>query len=253
MEASRARADVTPLTVFPTAEALGEALATQIVDAVAAAARAGKRFLLGCPTGRTPRPLYESLARRQLDFRNVTLVMMDEYLVPAGSALAYAPPAEPWSCHGFVRQHVAFEVGDIWFPDPADPSAYDQQIANAGGIDLFVLASGAGDGHVAFNPPGSPRDSRTRVIALPEQTRRDNLQTSPSFGSLENVPRHGVSVGIATIAAAREAVMVLTGASKRLALQRVLAASGYDPSWPATVIHECVRRAIFADAAAAEA
>jgi glucosamine-6-phosphate deaminase len=227
VEASRARADVTPLTVFPTAEALGEALATQIVDRVAAAARGGKRFLLGCPTGRTPRPLYDALARRQLDFRNVTLVMMDEYLVPAGSALAYAPPA--------------------------DPSAYDQQIAEAGGIDFFVLASGAGDGHVAFNPPGSPRDSRTRVIALPEQTRRDNLQTSPSFGSLENVPRHGVSVGIATIAAAREAVMVLTGASKRLALQRVLAASGYDPSWPATVIHECVRRAIFADAAAAEA
>jgi glucosamine-6-phosphate deaminase len=247
VEASGARADVTPLTVFPTPEALGDALATQIVDRATAAARDGKRFLLGCPTGRTPRPLYAALARRELDWRHVTLVMMDEYLVANAWATEY------WSCHAFVRRHVTFDVGEIWFPDPADPSAYDQQIADAGGIDFFVLASGAGDGHVAFNSPGSPRDSRTRVIVLPEQTRRDNLLTSPSFGSLENVPRHGVSVGIATIAAAREAVLVLTGASKRLSLSRVISADRYEPSWPATVIHEIPRRAILADAEAAAA
>jgi glucosamine-6-phosphate deaminase len=240
-------ATLTPLRVFETPEALGEALATRIVERVAEAAAAGRRFLLGCPTGRTPRPVYAALARRNVDFRHVTLVMMDEYLV------AGAPATEPWSCHAFVRQHVTFGVGGIWFPDPADPAAYDQRIAEAGGIDLFVLASGASDGHVAFNSTGSPRDSRTRVVPLSEQTRRDNLQTSPSFGSLESVPRQGVSVGIATIAEAREAIMALTGASKRLTLQRILGASGYDPSWPATVIHECARREIFADTAAAAA
>ena len=236
----------TPLRVFETAEALGDALATHVVDRVTEAGEAGRRFLLGCPTGRTPRPLYAALAKRSVDFRHVTLVMMDEYLVAS-------PADQPWSCQAFVRQHVTFGAGEIWFPDPADPAAYDRRIADAGGIDLFVLASGASDGHVAFNSTGSARDSRTRIIPLSDETRRDNLQTSPSFGSLENVPRHGVSVGIATIAEAREAIMALTGASKRLTLQRILAASGYDPSWPATVIHECAHRAIFADAAAAAA
>jgi glucosamine-6-phosphate deaminase len=240
-------ATLTPLRVFDTPEALGDALAARIVDRAAEAAGAGRRFLLGCPTGRTPRPLYASLARRAVDFRHVTLVMMDEYLVAGASS------TEPWSCHAFVRQQMNFGAGEIWFPDPADPAAYDRRIADAGGIDLFVLASGASDGHVAFNSTGSPRDSRTRVVPLSEQTRRDNLQTSPSFGSLENVPRHGVSVGIATIAEAREGIMALTGASKRLTLQRILSASGYDPSWPATVIHECARREIFADTAAAAA
>jgi glucosamine-6-phosphate deaminase len=238
-------AGLTPLRVFETAEALGDALATRVVDRVTEAGEARRRFLLGCPTGRTPRPLYAALANRSVDFRHVTLVMMDEYLVAS-------PADQPWSCQAFVRQHVTFGAGEIWFPDPADPAAYDRRIADAGGIDLFVLASGASDGHVAFNSTGSARDSRTRIIPLSDETRRDNLQTSPSFGSLENVPRHGVSVGIATIAEAREGIMALTGASKRLTLQRILAASGYDPSWPATVIHECARRAIFADAAAIE-
>jgi len=235
-------ATVTPLRVFETPDALGEALADLIVERAAAR----NHFLLGCPTGRTPRPVYAALARRKADLQHVTLVMMDEYLV--GGAWA---TTEPWSCHAFVRQQMSFGAGEIWFPDPADPAAYDRRIADAGGIDLFLLASGASDGHVAFNSTGSPRDSRTRIVPLSEQTRRDNLQTFPSFGALENVPRHGVTVGIATIAEAREGIMALTGASKRLTLQRLVAASGYDPSWPATVIHECGRREIFADAAAA--
>jgi glucosamine-6-phosphate deaminase len=236
-------ATVTPLRVFETPDALGEALAELIVER----ATARKHFLLGCPTGRTPRPVYAALARRKAYLRHVTLVMMDEYLVDGAWATT-----EPWSCHAFVRQQMNFGAGEVWFPDPADPGAYERRIADAGGIDLFLLASGASDGHVAFNSTGSRRDSRTRVVPLSEETRRDNLQTSPSFGTLENVPRHGVTVGIATITSAREAILALTGSSKRLTLQRILAARGYDPSWPATVIHECARREIFADAAAAD-
>lgn len=225
---------VTPVRVFPTPAALGEHLAARIIERAV-----GPRFLLGCPTGRTPRPIYESLARA--DLSNVVLVMMDEYLVDG----AYATAA--WSCHAFVKQHIGFDVADIWFPDPNDPLAYDARIADAGGIDLFVLASGASDGHVAFNAPGSPRDSRTRIVPLSETTRRDNLETSPSFGSLANVPSYGISVGIETIASAREAVMVVWGKSKRLTLSRILAADRYDPAWPATVIHECANGEIVCD------
>jgi glucosamine-6-phosphate deaminase len=68
---------------------------------------------------------------------------------------------------------------------------------------------------------------------------------------LEDVPKHGVTVGIDTIARARESIMVVWGVSKSLTLQRMLAAERYDPSWPATVIHECPIREIVADAAAA--
>ena len=236
---------VTPFHVFPTPDALGEYVASRVLERVARAH--GRSFFLGCPTGRTPRPIYDALARREADLSNVVLVMMDEYLVNG----AYANG--PWSCHEFVRRYIAFDVGSVWFPDPSDPGSYDARIADAGGIDLFILASGASDGHVAFNAPGSPRESRTRIVSLSETTRRDNLQTSPSFGSLENVPREGITVGIDTIAAAREAIMVLWGPGKRLTLQRIRAADQYDADWPATIIHDSAGGEIFCDSEAAGA
>ena len=254
----------TRLTVLASPEAIGEALADRVLARAEAARLTGRPFLLGCPTGRTPRPIFGAVARRLAarpqDLGHVRLVMMDEYLVPdAAGTLVHAPEERPWSCHHFARAEIVepwnaslapadrLQENAVWFPDPRDPAAYDTRIADAGGIDLFLLASGASDGHVAFNPPGSARDSRTRVIALSEETRRDNLQTFPSFGAIEAVPHHGVSVGIGTIAEAREAVMVVWGAGKRLTLARMRAAAGYEPGWPATVIHACAAGEIVCD------
>jgi glucosamine-6-phosphate deaminase len=203
------------------------------------------------------------LAETRQDISHLVLVMMDEYLVPGDAGLEYASADNPWSCHYFARVEIAerlnerlpsahrLPVSSIWFPDPVDPGAYDARIAAAGGIDLFMLASGASDGHVAFNPPGSSRESQTRIIPLSEETRRDNLQTFPAFGTLSAVPRHGISIGIDTIASAKEAVMIVWGAGKRLTLTRMLRAERYEAEWPATVIHECAVREILSDADAA--
>jgi glucosamine-6-phosphate deaminase len=253
----------TPLRVLSTPEVIGEYLAARLLERIERARMDGKRYLLGCPTGRTPRPIFGAMARRisdtKQDIRHLVLVMMDEYLVPGDGGLVHASAAEPWSCHHFARAEIAAPFNDalpsgrrlrdesIWFPDPRDPASYDARIAGAGGIDFFLLASGASDGHVAFNPPGSARDSRTRVVELSEETRRDNLQTFPVFGTLSNVPHHGVGVGIDTIAAAKEAAMVVWGAGKRATLARMLSVTSYDPAWPATVIHECALREIVAD------
>ncbi|HKW09242.1 MAG TPA: hypothetical protein VJO33_02620, partial [Gemmatimonadaceae bacterium] len=193
---------LTPLRVLPTPAAIGDYLAQQLLYRIEHARRLGKPFLLGCPTGRTPRPVYDELARHRDALGHVVFVMMDEYLPNAG---------EPWSCHAFVARYMPW-ARTIWFPEANDPAAYDAKIAEAGGIDFFLLASGASDGHVAFNAPGAPRESLTRIVPLSDATRRDNLHTSPTFGTLENVPRQGVTVGVATIAAAREAVMVVWGA-----------------------------------------
>lgn len=259
----------TPIQVFATPAALGSHVASLVLARIAATARDGRPFLLGCPTGRTPGPVLDALSRQLAaaprDLSHVVLVMMDEYLVPGARGLDYAPSSEPWSCHHYARAEIAGRLNaslreaeklraeSIWFPDPADPAAYDARIRDAGGIDLFLLASGASDGHVAFNPPGSPRESRTRIIPLSEETRRDNLLTFPTFGALERVPHHGVSVGIATIIEAREALMLAWGPGKRLTVSRMRAAARYEPDWPATLIHECARGEILVDAEAGAA
>ena len=258
----------TRLTVLETADEIGAQLADGLLSEIERAAAAGRNYVLGCPTGRTPRPIYSAMARRlseaPQDLSRLTLVMMDEYLVERGGALLYESDSNPWSCRYFARTEIISQLNrnlpqkfrlheqSVWFPDATNPESYDTRIAAAGGIDFFILASGASDGHVAFNPPGSPRDSRTRVVALSEQTRRDNLQTFPAFGTIDAVPTHGVSVGIATVASARQAVLVLTGKSKRDSLSRVMKAESYDPDWPATVIHEFASGEIIADREAAE-
>ena len=257
----------TPLRVFPTPDLLGNELATRLLGRIEQARTSGSRFVLGCPTGRTPRPVYDAMAKQLAettqDISHLVLVMMDEYLVAGASGLVYASANEPWSCHHFARVEIASRLNgglpaahrlraeSIWFPDPHDPAAYDTRIDGAGGVDFFILASGASVGHVAFNPPGSARESRTRIIPLSEETRRDNLQTFPAFGTLAAVPGHGISVGIDTIASAKEAAMVVWGNGKRLTLTRMLRANRYDPDWPATVIHECAVREILSDEEAA--
>jgi len=253
--------------VLPSPDAGGAVVAEHLLGRIALAEREGRQFRLGCPTGRSPKPVFAAMADRLVrepqSLAHVTLVMMDEYLVPSAGGLQYAPADAPWSCHYFGRVEIVQRLnaslpdslqlrpGCTWFPRPEEPSEYDERLRAAGGIDCFLLASGASDGHVAFNPPGSARDSLTRIIPLSEETRRDNLQTFPSFGTLETVPHHGVSVGIATIVSAREAIMLAWGEGKRQTVARMRAATAYESDWPATLIHECPRGEIVVDTAAA--
>ena len=133
------------------------------------------------------------LADGEQDLSHLVLVMMDEYLVPIDGRLTYASASHPWSCHHFARAEIADRLnaglpaehrirdGAIWFPDPADPQGYDARIASAGGIGLFLLARRQRRS-CRLQLPGSPRDSRTRVVPLSEDTRRDNVLTFPHLG-----------------------------------------------------------------------
>lgn len=252
--------------VLPDAEAVGDEVAATILDRMAATD--GRPFLLGCPSGRTAMPVYRALTRHaacDADLSRLVIVMMDDY-VSAGpdGTFQRVDPALSYSCLGFAERQILGPIRDacalagtvapteIWVPDPADPAGYDERIDAAGGIDLFLLATGAGDGHIAFNQPGTPRDARTHVTPLGEATRHDNMGTFPEFTHLDMVPTHGVTVGVDTIAASsREVIMIVCGTHKHAAYQRIAAAEVYQPDWPATVVVECKNPTLIADHAAA--
>lgn len=257
-----------PVTVFASPEELGSRAAAEIADGISAAGAAGRKYVLGCPGGRSPRTTYEALAaevsRQRLPIHHVVIVMVDDYVMrgPDGE-LRRVPKDAGYSCERFAELEIrrplnaacqgsGIPASQVWLPDPGAPEHYEKQLADVGGIDLFLLASGAGDGHVAFNPPGAARDTRTRVVTLPASTKRDNLGTFPEFGTVDAVPDYGVTVGIATIAEyARRTLMLVHGDGKRQALARLASAGAYDPSWPATVVAEIAAADIYADAAAA--
>jgi glucosamine-6-phosphate deaminase len=103
-----------------------------------------------------------------------------------------------------------------------DPDAtcaeYERAIAEAGGVDIQIVGIGA-NGHLGFNEPGSSFSSRTRVADLSERTLRDN---SRFFASLEQVPVACITQGLATIAAARSLILVVSGEHKSEAVARAL-------------------------------
>jgi glucosamine-6-phosphate deaminase len=257
-------------TVFDGPEAVGHALAALIADLLTEAG-AGRPFLLGCPSGRSPQSTYVALARevaaRDLDLTGLVIVMMDEYVErdDRTGTMRRIDSAAPHSCLRFGQAEIVDRLNAAagpgrgirpdryWVPDPAAPGDYDRLIADHGGIDLFVLASGTSDGHVAFNPPGTGRDTGTRIVRLAEQTRRDNLSTFPSFGrEVERVPRYGVTVGVGTIREqSKQVVMVAHGELKARTVRRVAEADSYRSDWPATILADCARPLLFVDKAAA--
>jgi glucosamine-6-phosphate deaminase len=211
--------------------------------------------------------LAREVADRRLDLTGLVIVMMDEYVErdDGTGEMRLIDSTAPHSCLRFGQTEIVDRLNAAagpgrgitqdryWVPDPAAPGGYDRQIAGHGGVDLFILASGAGDGHVAFNPPGTGPDTATRVIRLADQTRRDNLHTFPSFGKdIDRVPRYGVTVGVGTIREqSKQVVMVAHGAPKARAVRRVAEADSYRPEWPATILADCASPLLFIDEAAA--
>lgn len=257
------------IDVHQSPESIGIAVANQIIRGLGNAQLSGSHYLLGCPSGRTPRPIFAALAtlirKTSVDLSKLVLVMMDDYVEAAGESYQYVSPDRHFSCHRFADLEIVsllnnslseekqIKADNVWFPDPRQAAAYDDKIAQSGGVDLFILASGASDGHIAFNQPGSHRDGKSSVVFLADSTRQDNLNTFPEFKSLDQVPQFGVTVGIGTIASqSKSATMVLLGESKRLAFEKITKAKKFDTSWPSSIIVECCNAVLYADNAAAD-
>src|SRR5690606_1338403 len=86
------------------------------------------------------------------------------------------------------------------------------------GIDFQILGIGK-TGHIGFNEPGSSIESRTRLGHLDTVTRKD---AAADFFGEDNVPREAITMGVATIMAAREIAMIATGEHKAAIVKRAV-------------------------------
>jgi glucosamine-6-phosphate deaminase len=92
-------------------------------------------------------------------------------------------------------------------------------IEEAGGIDLFIGGIGP-DGHIAFNEPFSSLTSRTRVKTLTTDTKIANSRFFDN--DPEKVPSLALTVGVGTVMAAREVMILCNGHNKARALQAAI-------------------------------
>lgn len=220
-----------------------EALSARAAEILLGTIRADPRAVLGLPTGRTPIGMYERVVRqcsREYHcFRDVTTFNLDEY---AGIAASH-----PGSYHAFMQQqlfdHVDIDPSHAHIPrgDAPDLAAeclrYEALIRDAGGLGTTFLGLGT-NGHIGFNEPGTPFDSRTRVVALTESTRTANAPLFPDG----RVPTHAITMGIGTILGSRSIVLLASGEKKQEAIAR-LRSGEISEEFPASALwrHDDVR------------
>ena len=207
-----------PCQVFQHAKDASKYVANQIADLIREKAEANQQCILGLATGSTPVSIYNELIRLHqeegLSFQNVVTFNLDEYF-----------PMQPEELQSYVRfmeehlfNHIDIASENVHIPDGTlaeeDVAVhchdYEQQIKDAGGIDVQILGIGR-TGHIGFNEPGSGRDSRTRMITLDRMTRAD--AASDFFGE-EYVPRRAITMGVGTILEAKKIYLLAFGEGK---------------------------------------
>lgn len=215
---------------------------------------AERPFKLGCPTGSSPLGLYRELIRMyeagQVSFKHVVTFNMDEYVK--------IPEDHPESYHSFMwnnffshidilpeNVHILNGNAEDLQKECAD---YEQAIADAGGIDLFMGGVGP-DGHLAFNEPGSSLTSLTRVKTLTTDTIHAN---SRFFNNdLDLVPKQALTVGIGTVMAAKEVLIVVNGHNKARALKHCI--DGYiSHKWTSSMLQMHPHSIVVCDEAACD-
>jgi glucosamine-6-phosphate deaminase len=219
---------------------------------IAQALRAKPQLVLGLATGRTMKRVYAHLVclHRQdgLDFSHCRTFNLDEYIgLPADHPGSYRRYMEE---HLF--RHINIRTGRSHVPDGmttdvmGECQKYEALIQDAGGIDLQLLGLGM-TGHIGFNEPGSPLDSRTHEVRLTDLTRRENA--GPFGGKASAVPVTAITMGLETILEARRCLLLVTGVGKASVLARVVEGP-VTPTIPGSVLQRHPDCKVVTDAAA---
>lgn len=182
-------------------------------------------FVLGLPTGSSPLVTYKKLIelyqKGEVSFKNVVTFNMDEYVGISED--------HPESYHNFMFtnlfNHIDINTKNIFILNGnandllQECLDFEEKIKSYNGIELFLGGMGA-DGHLAFNIPGSPLSSRTRLVDL----NYDTIVANSRFfdNDINKVPKQALTVGVQTVLDSKEVVIIVNGYKKARALQKVV-------------------------------
>lgn len=234
------------LRIFPDAEALSLAAATLVRARVSSR----RELAMAVPGGRTPRRMYALMEARQaldpVDFTRLRIFCVDELCPPAPRDGYFWRQIQ----QEFVRwAHVPRSQCRPFAVDADDLDGmctdYEAAIATAGGLDLVMLGLGP-NAHIASHEPPADFTTRTCPVRLVPAT-VDYILTDEVIQG--EVCDRAVSLGIETILAAREVVVLVSGTHKREALTATLTGP-ISREVPASVLQRHPNCVVLADQAA---
>jgi len=170
--------------------------------------------VLGLATGSTPIGLYEQLVSRydegKIDFSRAKAFNLDEYYpIKQNHAQSYKTFMEEhlFDKVNFAQKHIPNgEASDV----VAECARFDAELEAAGGIDLQLLGIGT-NGHIGFNEPAVSYPLKSYMTQLSEDSLKSN---SRFFTKGETQPTTALTMGIGQIFAAKQILMLISGANK---------------------------------------
>ena len=228
-----------------------ESLSRRTADLIEGALLHKPDLLLCAASGDTPTRTYQILSEKcqtaPRTFTSMRVLKLDEWVGVGSDAEG--------SCERYLRTHlirplqITSERYLGFNADALDPSADCARIAQwleaRGPMDLCLLGIGT-NGHIALNEPGRALAPHPHIVQLAESTRRHGM-----LANAGKPPTHGVTLGVADIMRAARVLLLISGPTKRAALQR-LRRPEVTTDFPASLLWLHADCTVLYDAAAAD-
>ncbi|MBQ6574123.1 MAG: glucosamine-6-phosphate deaminase [Bacteroidales bacterium] len=209
-----------PVSIFKGQEDASKMIVDDIIITANKKINEGKKCVLALAASSACIPVYEDLVKAyengRLSFKDIEIFSIDEYYPLERNELQ--------THYRFLKEYI-FDLTDIPQENihclesskmddvAAYCNNYEEQIKLSGGIDILIT-SGMGS-----NEPGSPYNSRTRLITMNHTTR---VSAASDFFGVEYVPYHAITMGIGTILEAEKIYWLAWGEGKASSIKKLV-------------------------------
>ncbi|NJN28556.1 MAG: glucosamine-6-phosphate deaminase [Cyclobacteriaceae bacterium] len=244
-----------PVTIYVDSTKASIGVANEVAAIIKIKQLRREKCLIGLATGSTMVAFFEELVRlhktANLSFKNVIAFNIDEfYPMDPDSIQSYAK-----FMRAYLFDHIDIEAHNINIPDGALPKdrvnefciEYERKIESNGGLDIIVHGV-SGLGHTGFNEPGSPIDSKTRLVTLDRAT---ITAAASDFYGEKNVPGKAITMGIDTMFKAKKVFLMAWGEGKAPVIKATVEGKKTDQV-PASILQDHPDATIVIDEAAAD-
>lgn len=209
---------------------------------------------LGLATGGTPLPIYRRLIADckagTLSFAGVHTVNLDEYCGLDGTH----PQSYRWFMDHNLFNEIDIDKANTYVPGGLGDLAencrtLDRKVREGGVPDLQLLGIG-NNGHIGFNEAADFLHTDTHIEQLTESTIAANARFFENAG---DVPTRAITMGLASILAAKSIVLVATGAAKADAVRGLLCSDEVMTQNPSTFLKLHPAATVIIDEALADA
>ena len=239
--------------IFETESCGSRYLAEQIAKTVRRNLEKKGHCVVALGAGRSTLSVYAALTdlyeEGSLDFSNVVFYNICEFfpLTPDG-------PSTFARLNEVLFKHINVKPENLHTFDPEMTKEnmyqrckdYEQEIADAGGLDLAICEVGP-TGSLGFNGPGSPETSLCRLVLLDNDMRHSVASDYKS----DTLPATAVTLGIANIMSA-DRVLAMAWGESRAAIVRKTAEGEADANVPASFLQKHPHAKLVIDLPAAE-